>query len=108
MFDLRLDEIPLPASKNDREKLISWLIDTLCLHRRRGENAADDGTYSPIHRILSEHLFEDPSRGYETRELAENLGVTPAAIHHHLTLNYNEIGTLGCLLRGSAARSKDS
>ena len=42
MFDLRLDEIPLPAGKNDREKLISWLIDTLCLHRRRGENAADD------------------------------------------------------------------
>ena len=83
MFDLRLDEIPLPASKNDREKLISWLIDTLCLHRRRGENAADDGTFSPIHRILSEHLFKDPSKGYETRELAEDLGLTPAAIHHH-------------------------
>ena len=83
MFDLRLDEIPLPAGKNDREKLISWLIDTLCLHRRRGENAADDGTFSPIHRVLSEHLFMDPSKGYETRELAENLGLTPAAIHHH-------------------------
>ena len=83
MFDLRLDEIPLPAGKNDREKLISWLIDTLCLHRRRGENAADDGTFSPIHRVLSEHLFLDPSKGYETRELAENLGLTPAAIHHH-------------------------
>tara|TARA_Y100001980_G_C14515924_1_gene291257 strand:- start:295 stop:1389 length:1095 start_codon:yes stop_codon:yes gene_type:complete len=83
MFDLRLDEIPLPASKNDREKLISWLIDTLCLHRRRDENAANDGTFSPIHRILSEHLFEDSSRGYETRELAEDLGLTPAAIHHH-------------------------
>ena len=83
MFDLRLDEIPLPAGKNDREKLISWLIDTLCLHRRRRENAADDGTFSPIHRVLSEHLFMDPSKGYETRELAENLGLTPAAIHHH-------------------------
>jgi len=83
MFDLRLDEIPLPASKKDRENLISWIIDTLCLHRRRSENAADDGSFSPIHRVLSEHLFKDPSKGYETRELAENLGLTPAAIHHH-------------------------
>ena len=83
MFDLRLDEIPLPASKKNRDNLISWIIDTLCLHRRREESAADDGTYSPIHRILAEHLFNDPSRGYETRELAEELGLTPAAIHHH-------------------------
>ena len=83
MFDLRLDEIPLPASKKNRENLISWIIDTLCLHRRRGENAADDGTFSPIHRILSEHLFNNPSKGYETRELADDLGLTPAAIHHH-------------------------
>ena len=83
MFDLRLDEIPLPASKKNRDNLISWIIDTLCLHRRRGENAADDGTYSPIHRILAEHLFQDPSRGYETRDLANDLGLTPAAIHHH-------------------------
>ena len=85
MFDLRLDEIPLPASKKNRDNLISWMIDTLCLHRRREESAADDGTYSPIHRILAEHLFNDPSRGYETRELADELGLTPAAIHHHFS-----------------------
>ena len=83
MFDLRLDEIPLPASKNNRENLVSWIIDTLCLHRRRGEPTTDDGVFSPIHRILSEHLFNNPSRGYETRELADELGLTPAAIHHH-------------------------
>ncbi len=85
MFDLRLDEISLPSTKKDREKLISWLIDTLCLHRRRGEAMADDGTFSPIHRILSEYLLAEPSRGFETRELAEDLGLTPAAIHHHFT-----------------------
>jgi predicted transcriptional regulator len=85
MFDLRVDEIPLPASKKNRDNLISWIIDTLCLHRRRGENAADDGTYSPIHRILSEHLFLDASRGYETRDLANDLGLTTAAIHHHFS-----------------------
>ncbi len=83
MFDLRLDEIPLPASKNNRENLVSWIIDTLCLHRRRGEPTTDDGVFSPIHRILSEHLFNNPNRGYETRELADELGLTPAAIHHH-------------------------
>ncbi|MBA88910.1 MAG: hypothetical protein CMB16_06565 [Euryarchaeota archaeon] len=83
MFDLRIQEVPMPANDKQRNNLVAWFIDTLCLHRRRDENAADDGTYSPIHRILSEHLLNDSSRGYETRELAENLGLTPAAIHHH-------------------------
>ena len=84
MFDLRLEEIPLPAGKKDRDNLISWLIDTLCLHRRREDSASDEsGTFSPIHRILSEHLLKFPDKGFETRELAEELGLTPAAIHHH-------------------------
>ncbi|MEL0101156.1 MAG: winged helix-turn-helix domain-containing protein [Euryarchaeota archaeon] len=84
MFDLRLEEIPLPAGKKDRDKLISWLIDTLCLHRRREDSASDEnGFYSPIHRILSEHLLKFPDKGFETRELAIELGLTPAAIHHH-------------------------
>lgn len=85
MFDLRLDEIQLPASERDVDSLISWMIDTLCLHRRRGEATADGGTFSPIHRILKEHLFLDSSKGYETREMADDLSLTPAAIHHHLT-----------------------
>ena len=47
MFDLRLEEIPLPAGKKDRDNLISWLIDTLCLHRRREDSASDEsGTFS--------------------------------------------------------------
>ena len=84
MFDLRLEEIPLPAGKKERDKLISWMIDTLCLHRRREDSASDEeGHFSPIHRILSEHLLKNPSKGFETRELAEELGLTPAAIHHH-------------------------
>ena len=83
MFDLRIQEIPMPANDKHRNNLVAWIIDTLCLHRRRDENAADDGSFSPIHRILSEHLFNNPTKGYETRELAEDLGLTPAAIHHH-------------------------
>ena len=85
MFDLRLDEVPLPASKSNRNNLIAWIIDTLCLQRRREENAADDGTFSPIHRILADYLLNEPQKGFETRELAEDLGVTTAAIHHHFT-----------------------
>lgn len=85
MFDLRLDEFPLPASDREVDSLVSWMIDTLCLHRRRGEATADGGTFSPIHRILKENLFADATKGYETREMADDMSLTPAAIHHHLT-----------------------
>ena len=85
MFDLRLEETSLPASKRERDNLISWLIDNLCLHRRRGDDMADGGTFSPIHRILAENLLSNPNRGFETRELAGELDLTPAAIHHHFT-----------------------
>ena len=84
MFDLRLQEIPLPAGKKDRDKLISWLIDTLCLQRRREETSSDDEA-TPIQNILSNYLLKESSRGYETRELANDLGLTPAAIHHHFS-----------------------
>ena len=74
MFDLRLNEIPLPASDREVDSLVSWMIDTLCLHRRRGEATADGGTFSPIHRILKENLFADATKGYETRDWSKNTG----------------------------------
>ena len=73
--------------KKDRDNLISWFIDTLCLHRRREDSASDEsGTFSPIHRILSEHLLKFPDKGFETRELAEELGLTPAQSNHFARL----------------------
>jgi DNA-binding transcriptional ArsR family regulator len=85
MFDLRLVEIPLPGTERDVDNLVSWIIDTMCLLRRRGEATADGDTFSPIHRILKEHLLANPSKGHETRDLADDLALTPAAIHHHFT-----------------------
>jgi DNA-binding MarR family transcriptional regulator len=85
MFDIRLDEIPLPASERDLDTLVSWLIDTLCLHRRRGESTADGGRFSPIHRILKDHLIPNPTIGINSKDLSDEMALTPAAIHHHLT-----------------------
>jgi len=85
MFDVRLDEIPLPGSERDLETLVSWLIDTLCLHRRRGETTADGNRFSPIHRILMDHLIPNPKIGINSKDLADEMALTPAAIHHHLT-----------------------
>ncbi|MDP6869575.1 MAG: ArsR family transcriptional regulator [Candidatus Poseidoniaceae archaeon] len=85
MFDLRLQEIALPGRSKDPDMLISWLIDTLCLHRRRDDGVASEEVFSPIHRTLRENLFANPSIGFETRQLAEEIGLTPAAIHHHFS-----------------------
>ena len=67
MFDLRLDEVPLPASKSNRNNLIAWIIDTLCNFKEGEKKSADDGTFFSIHRILADCLLNEPQKASETR-----------------------------------------
>ena len=85
MFEVRLSEIPLPVSERDSNSLISWLVDSFTLLRRKGEASADLGLAEPIHRILSDHLFSNPKKAWDNHMLAEELALTPAAIHHHMS-----------------------
>lgn len=84
MFSVRLTEIALPAQTNDVDGLIDWVIDTLCLVRKRGEETADKGRAGPVHRLLKEYLFAHPQHGWDSQMLAEELGLTSASLNHHL------------------------
>lgn len=82
MHSAKLSEVPLPASVNQRNNLITWLIDSLNLSRHRSQES--DMTTTPIHKLLSEHILANPSKSWDAKELATKMGVSSPAMNHHL------------------------
>ena len=52
MFTMRLEEHPLPTSRDDVDQLIDWLVATLGLVRRRADEHADGDKMQPVVRLL--------------------------------------------------------
>ena len=84
MFSVRLIELPLPSLDRDVDALVQWMTDTLCLVRKRGDAMADNGRAGPVHRLLRDHLLENPSIAWDAQTLADELALMPASLNHHL------------------------
>ena len=85
MFELRLEEHPLPTSRDNVDQLIDWLVATFGLVRRRGEEHADGDRMQPVVRLLREHILANPQQGVDAGTLADQMGMTAASLHHHIT-----------------------
>ena len=94
MFRARVVEAPLPTARRDLDSLVSWLIDAFALVRRSGPASADGGRASPVHRLLREHVLLDQAGAWDAGQLADDLGLAPASLNHHLT-RLVETGLLG-------------
>ncbi len=85
MFQVRLEEHPIPTSKKDVTQLIDWLVATFGLIRRRGEEHAFGDSQQPVVRLLREHFIGAPKEGVDANELGDEMGLAPASLHHHLS-----------------------
>ena len=85
MFELRLEEHPIPTSRDDVDQLIGWFVATFGLVRRRGEEHADGDRMQPVVRLLREHILANPKQGVDAGTLADNMGMTAASLHHHIS-----------------------
>jgi predicted transcriptional regulator len=103
MFSLRLIERPLPSADREIDSLVQWMIETLCLVRKRGDATADQGRAGPVHRLLRDHLFGQPSRSWDAQMLADELAQQPAALNHHLS-RLVETGLIGYSNEGKGWR----
>lgn len=103
MFSLRLVERPLPSLDRDVDGLIEWMIDTLCLVRKRGDATADMGRAGVVHRLLRDHLFGQPEQAWDAQMLADELAHMPAALNHHLS-RLVETGLIGHTNEGKGWR----
>ncbi len=84
MFSVRLVERPLPSLDRDVDGLVAWMVDTLCLVRKRGDATADQGRAGPVHRLLRDHLLGEANRSWDAQMLADELAQMPATLNHHL------------------------
>ena len=103
MFAVRLAEHPLPAVDRDIDALVEWMVETLCLVRKRGDDTADLGRAGVVHRLLRDHLFGQPQRAWDAQMLAEELAQLPAALNHHLS-RFVESGLVGFTNEGKGWR----
>ncbi|MDG1558144.1 MAG: helix-turn-helix domain-containing protein [Candidatus Poseidoniaceae archaeon] len=103
MFSVRIQEVPLPTTERDIDGLVAWFIETLCLVRKRGEATADLGRAGPVHRLLRDFLFAQPTSSWDAQMLADELALTPASLNHHLA-RLVESGLVGYTNEGKGWR----
>ena len=84
MFRLRLLEQPMPTGSKDPDVLLSWLLNSMGLIRRRTGQWGDDDR-GALHRIMRDALLVDPLRGFDTRDLGDASGLSNPGTHHQMS-----------------------
>ena len=98
MFSLRLFERTMPTGSKDPHVLLEWLLDSMGLVRRRTEQVGDDHT-GALHRIMMNALLADPLRGWDSRELGVETGLSNTGIHHQM-IKLRECGLVSTQVQG--------
>ena len=80
MFSLRLTERPMPTGSRDTGVLLDWLLDSMGLVRRSGGDET-----GALHRIMREAFLPDPLRGWDSKQLGDQTGLSNTGIHHQMT-----------------------
>ena len=98
VFSLRLVERTMPTGSKDPDVLLEWLLDSMGLVRRRSDQAGDDQT-GALHRIMRNALLADPLRGWDSKELGDETGLSNTGIHHQM-VKLRECGLVSTQVEG--------
>ena len=79
VFSLRLAERPMPTGSKDAGVLLDWLLDSMGLVRRSGGDES-----GALHRIMREALLPEPLRGWDSKQLGDQTGLSNTGIHHQM------------------------
>ncbi len=80
MFSLRITERPMPTGSKDVGVLLDWLLDSMGLVRRSGGDET-----GALHRIMREAFLPEPLRGWDSKQLGDQTGLSKTGIHHQMT-----------------------
>jgi DNA-binding transcriptional ArsR family regulator len=69
----------MPTGSRDAGVLLDWLLDSMGLVRR---SAMDEA--GALHRIMREAFLPEPLRGWKSRELGDQTGLSNTGIHHQM------------------------
>lgn len=79
VFSLRIVELPMPTGSKDTGVLLDWLLDSMGLVRRSGGDES-----GALHRIMREAFLTEPLRGWDSKELGDQTGLSNTGIHHQM------------------------
>ena len=80
VFSLRIAERPMPTGSKDTGVLLDWLLDSMGLVRRSGGDET-----GALHRIMRDAFLPEPLRGWDSKELGDQTGLSNTGIHHQIT-----------------------
>jgi len=99
VFSLRLTELPMPTGSRDADVLVDWLLESMGLVRRRVEGSGEGEYSGTLHRIMRGALLADPLRGWDSRGLGDETGLSNTGIHHQMT-KLRECGLVSTKVEG--------
>ncbi len=79
VFSLRIVELPMPTGSRDTGVLLDWLLDSMGLVKRSGGDES-----GALHRIMREAFLPEPLRGWDSKELGDQTGLSNTGIHHQM------------------------
>ena len=94
MFSLRIVELPMPTGSRDTGVLLDWILDSMGLVRRSGGDES-----GALHRIMREAFLIEPLRGWDSKELGDQTGLSNTGIHHQM-VKLRECGLVAAQVDG--------
>ena len=70
----------MPTGSRDTGVLLDWLLDSMGLVRRSGGDET-----GALHRIMRDAFLPEPLRGWDSKELGDQTGLSNTGIHHQIT-----------------------
>jgi DNA-binding transcriptional ArsR family regulator len=81
----------MPTGSKDSDILLSWILDSLGLVKRKIESWGDDKEFGALHRMMSEALLLEPLKGWDIKTLGDVCGLSQTGMHHQI-LKLREAG----------------
>jgi DNA-binding transcriptional ArsR family regulator len=70
----------MPTGSRDTGVLLDWILDSMGLVRRSGGDES-----GALHRIMREAFLPEPLRGWNSKQLGDQTGLSNTGIHHQMT-----------------------
>jgi len=84
VFSLRITELPMPTGSRNPEVLLDWLMESMGLVRRRKDQTDGHTNVSPLHRMMMHTFLADPLRGWDSKAIGNETGMSNTGLHHHI------------------------
>lgn len=93
MIRLDLVEKSMPTGSKNSDVLLSWILDSLGLVKRKIESWGEGEEFGALHRIMSEALLLEPLKGWDIKTLGDVCGLSQTGMHHQI-LKLRESGLI--------------